>query len=86
MDINWTKNIKDEEEKTRFTNTLLHTKTVFRRMKEILKEYEEDLDSKETNLKTYEIPHWDHRQAHCNGYRQCLRQIDKLITLDQKEN
>jgi hypothetical protein len=85
MDINWTKNIKDEEEKERFVQNVLHSKLIFRRMKEILKEYEEDLDSKETNLKTYEVPNWAHRQAHCNGYRQALRQIDKLITLDPKE-
>lgn len=86
MDINWTRNIKDEEEKERFVNTLLHSKTVLRRLGEILDSYEDDLDSKETSLKTYETPNWEHRQAHCNGYRQCLRQIKNLINLDQKES
>lgn len=85
MDINWTKNIKDEEEKKKFVNFLLHSKQIFNRLDEILTEYENDLDSKETNLKTYEIPNWANRQAHCNGYRQCVRQIKKLINFDQKD-
>lgn len=85
MDITWTKNIKDEEEKTKFQNYLLHSKQLLDRLDEILVDYENELDAKETNLKTYEFPNWDYRQAHCNGYRQCVRQVRKLINLDPKD-
>lgn len=82
----WTKHIVgDTEEKTRFETSLRNSKWVLDRQTEILNEMEASLDRSETNPKTYEIPNWEYRQAHNNGYRQCLQLIKKLINLDQKE-
>lgn len=82
----WTKNIKDEEEKKRFQNKIFSSKEILDRQKEILKEIEcEDLEKHETGIKVYDCPNWSYRQAHINGFKACLKIVDKLITLDPKE-
>lgn len=86
MQIIWTKNIKDPEEKVRFENSLIGSRHVINRLKEILKEIEEeDLDRSEIDPKVYDSPSWSHKQAHKNGFRQALRIVDTIITLDPKE-
>lgn len=81
----WTKHIKDESEKERFNNELLGSKRVLDRLGALLQEVEGDLDNTEMNPKIYDLPNWDYRQAHTNGYRACLKTIKKLITLDQQD-
>lgn len=81
----WTKNIHTAEEKEQFKNSLRGSKWVLDRQHEILIELETALDRAETNPKTYDLPNWDYRQAHNNGYRQCLNLIKNLINLDQKD-
>jgi predicted FMN-binding regulatory protein PaiB len=34
----------------------------------------------------YALPNWDYRQAHYNGYVDCLKHIQFLINLDHKDN
>lgn len=81
----WTKHLKTEEEKERFRNSVLGSKQVLKRLQEILKEVEGDLDNSELNTKIYDIPNWSYRQADMNGFRRCLKTIQKIITLDQKD-
>jgi hypothetical protein len=81
----WTKHLKTEEEKERFKNSVLGSKTVLRRLQELLDEVEDDLDKTELNTKIYDIPNWDYRQADMNGFRRCLRTIRSIINLDQQE-
>lgn len=40
-------------------------------------------DSIERNTDTYNIPNWDYRQAHLNGFKDCLNKINKIISIDQ---
>lgn len=82
----WTKHISDEEEKVRFKQSVLGSKTVLNRLQTLLNEMKEDVDGLELNPKIYDIPNWDYRQADMNGYRRCLKQISKLINLDQETN
>ena len=79
----WTKHISDEQEKERFRNQILNSKQVLNRLQALLNEMKEDVDSTELNTKIYDIPNWDYRQADTNGYKRCLKQISKIITLDQ---
>lgn len=80
----WTKHLEDLNEKAEFEKTVLGSKRVLNRLKDILNEQEEALNINEVSPKNYEIPNWDYKQAHSNGYRQCLNVLKKLIDLDQQ--
>lgn len=85
----WTKHLHNPEEKKKFEQGVLSSKPVLDHLKGLLAEMETDLDRAETNPKNYEVPNWDYRQAHNNGYRQCLYILQKLVDLDSqvlKEN
>jgi hypothetical protein len=84
MKLDWTKHLKNSEEKTRFENLILGSRPVIERLNKILEEYEKSLNRSETDLTTYETPNWDYRQAHKNGYRACLYRIQELLNLDQR--
>jgi predicted phosphohydrolase len=81
----WTKHLEKPEDKERFKNEVLGSKMVLRRLQEILKEVESDLDNTELNTKVYDVPNWDYRQADINGSRRMLRTINKIINLDQQD-
>lgn len=81
----WHKHLADPEEKERFKNSVLGSKIVLERLQALINEMREDAENHELNTKVYDIPNWDYRQADTNGYKRCLNQISKLITLDQKE-
>lgn len=79
----WTKHISDEDEKQRFKNSVLGSKTVLDRLQELIDEMKADADNLEMSTKVYDVPNWDYRQADLNGYKRCLKQISKIINLDQ---
>ena len=80
----WTKHCKDDTEKEKVQKSIQGSKKTLDILHKILVEMESDLDRAEINPRTYEIPNWDYRQAHNNGYRQCLTTIMKLVNLDQQ--
>lgn len=82
----WTKHLKTEEDKERFRNSVLGSKVVLSRLQDILNEMKEDADNSELNTKIYDIPNWEYRQADTNGFKRCLRLVNKVINLDQEEN
>lgn len=82
----WTKHLKTEEEKERFKNSVLGSKVVLKRLQDIIKEVETDLDKTELSPKIYDIPNWDYRQADMNGFRRAIRTFQKIINLDQEEH
>jgi hypothetical protein len=82
----WTKNAKTQEEKEAFQKEVLGSKRVLNRLQVLLDEMKADVDTVELNTKIYDIPNWDYRQADMNGYKRCLKQISKLINLDQGNN
>lgn len=84
MITKWTSHLKVEDKK-QFEDEVKGSKRVLDRLKDILNESEKELDRSETNPKTYDIPNWDYRQAHNNGYRQCLYIMKKIVDLDQKD-
>lgn len=82
----WTKHISDEDEKQRFKNSVLGSKIVLERLQALLNEMKEDVEGTELSTKIYDIPNWDYRQADTNGFKRCLKLVNKIITLDQQEN
>ena len=82
----WTKNLRDPEEIEGFEKSLRNSYDVLDRLKEILKEIDDDLVRSELSVKAYETPSWSHLQAHKNGYRECIRDIFRLVNLDNKEH
>lgn len=81
----WTKHLKSEEDKERFRNSVLGSKYVLERLADILVGMEKEQDAIERNPQLYDLPNWDYRQAHLNGFRQCLNKINLLINLDQQD-
>jgi hypothetical protein len=81
----WTKNLKDPKDIERFKNSLLGSKIVLRRLMELLNEVGTDQDRIERDKRVYESPNWAYKQAHLNGFRDCLETIKKIIDLDQED-
>ena len=81
----WTSHLSDLEEKERFKSSVHGSRKVLERQMEILDEMIAELNSAETSPKNYEIPNWDYRQAHNNGFRQCLMVMKKLIEIKEDQ-
>ncbi len=86
MKTAWTQHIKDAEEKTKFEESVWHNKWLLEHLSKLLDTMERSLNRQEISPSAYDQPNWEYRQAHANGYRQCLKNIQELITLDPKEN
>lgn len=84
MYTEWTKHLKTPEEKAQFVDSLIGSKRVLDRLSQLLEEHEQTLERSETSLTAYDLPNWDYRQAHKNGYRAHLNAVKKLINLDQQ--
>lgn len=81
----WTNHLKDEDEKKRFKSYIYSSRGVLDRLRQITLDLEQQLDDKELNKDVYDSPSWAARQADNNGYRRCLRGLQKLLTLDPKD-
>lgn len=81
----WTKHLKDTKQKENFEKMVYGSKILLDRQKAILDERERQLDRSETNINTYDTPNWDVRQAHKNGYRECLQYLKMLVDIDSQQ-
>ncbi len=81
----WTRHLSNDEDKEQFIKGVQGSKWLLSHLDTIFVQMEKDLNRAEVNPKTYDLPNWAYRQAHNNGYRQCLELIRKLINLDHKE-
>lgn len=84
MYTKWTQHLSDPKEKADFEKEVLSCKFVFERLKEMLNEQKNEFERSEASTKVYDLPNWDYRQAHANGYKQCLNNLLKLVDLDQQ--
>lgn len=82
----WTQHLKTQEEKDDFYREVMGSKRVLRRLKDIISSKEFSLDYQEMSEKSYDSPNWAYRQAHRNGFRQCVEGYKKLIDLDQQDD
>lgn len=81
----WTQHITDDKEKVQFQASVIHSKWILEHLTLLLDKMEEGLEQQELSPRAYDQPNWDYRQAHANGFRQCLQKVKSLITLDQKD-
>lgn len=79
----WTQDIKDTEEKEAFTNHIRNSKAVLDKIVGILIAEQNALDRSETDMKSFDQPNWEYRQAYKNGYRACLTKITSLVDIDK---
>lgn len=84
MITKWTSHLQTDKEKEDFEKEVQGAKRVLDRLKTMVEEQEKELNQAEINTKNYEIPNWDYRQAHNNGYRQCLHIMKRIVDLDQR--
>lgn len=82
----WTQHLSNPEDKAKFQQEIYGAKRVLDRLRDIVSEKETSMDVQEMSLNSYESPSWAYRQAHNNGFKQCLTAFSNLINLDQKEN
>lgn len=75
----WTRHLKDPEDKERFKQSI-HKATIDR-LNDIVDKMLNDLERAEVNPQNYELPNWDYRQAHNNGYRQALILMKTLLEM-----
>lgn len=85
MQDKWYRHIKDHDEQKRFRSYIYNSKGVLDRLMDISKDLDKATENKELSPDTYDTPTWAAKQAHFNGYRQCLREFQLLLTLDQKD-
>jgi len=81
----WTKHLKTEEEKKKFEQSLQRAKWVFDHLLQMIRDSKASVEAQEISPKAYDSPNWAYKQAHANGYKQCLADFTKLITLDPKD-
>ena len=78
----WTSDRKTKEERESFTKTVLNetNNIVLMRLKKIIQQKRKELENSELSLSNYDSPNWDYKQAHTNGLRQGLKNVEELLT------
>ncbi len=85
MISSWTDHLKSDSEKEQYIKSVRHSKWILDDLSKLLIKIENGLDRQELSPRAYDEPNWAFRQAHANGFRQCLNKVQTLINLDQKE-
>lgn len=80
LSIQWAQGISDPDKKTSFESAIRNATTALGRLKEILVDKQGAVSAKETKIEAYENASWAYRQAHINGYRQCLKEMAELLS------
>jgi hypothetical protein len=86
MFVDWTKNLKTDEEKQHFEDRIRSSKDVLERLMQLLKERTDSIDMQTTTLKSFDSPNWANRRAFMDGFKSCSKIINKLIDLDQQKD
>jgi hypothetical protein len=81
----WTQHLDEEATKDRFRMSVSASKSILDRLKDIISERENVINSIETGVEIYSKPGWDALLAHYNGEKAALKFIKKLIDLDQQK-
>jgi hypothetical protein len=85
MYTKWTSHLSTEEEQNRFKETVLASKPVLNRIKDLMEIEEKTLDRTELDPKAYDNTNWPYKQAFKNGYRAGLAVAKKLVDIDNQK-
>jgi hypothetical protein len=78
MLLDWTRHLKNDEEKKSF-EAALRNSHLLNRLRDLLSEREKALTSKELSTQIYDSPSWPYLQAHINGKKEELLYLHKLL-------
>jgi uncharacterized protein YukE len=78
MNTAWTSHLTGDSKKE-FERTIQGSTVALRRMKEILRQYESEIQRHELSLAAYDTPSWPAKQAHINGMRQAYQRVADLL-------
>lgn len=81
----WTKHLTNPEEKEQYTKSLRNSKWILDHLSDLLTKVETDVTRQEISPRAYDNANWPYRQAHANGFKQAIRTVKQLISLDLKE-
>ena len=79
LSLEWTNHIREEDERTRFEQSVRSSSLVLSRLLQIIEQRENELDRQEAKLSDYDTPAWSHKQAHRNGERSSLKKLSGLL-------
>lgn len=81
----WTKHLTNPEEKEQYAKSLSNSKWILDHLSDLLTKVETDVTRQEISPRAYDNANWPYRQAHSNGFKQAIRVVKQLISLDLKE-
>ena len=76
----WTQHLRDEAAKQNFRDVLVNNSLILDRFLDILKQYEDEVSSKEIKEEHFEKPEFPTRQAYYLGRKAALKQVKDLFT------
>lgn len=78
--IIWTAHLQNNPDaKKDFESALQHSTVALSRLLEIIEISKDSLDKIENTSSSYDNPGWSHKQAHINGKRAALKDIEQLL-------
>lgn len=86
MIIAWTKHLKDPAAAKQFADYVKGSRQILERLKDIIQEDINNLDTNESSYKDFDTPNWQYKQAFRNGQRSTLKNIQRLLTIDPRED
>lgn len=81
MYTKWTQHLKTDDDKKRFENSVIGCRYVLERLRDIIDEEIKDIEKTEEDFNN---PSWAYKEAYSIGAKRKLRDLRKLINLDEQ--
>lgn len=82
VNLIWVKDLKNEEERTKFKETVLNSQKVLDKLREIV--YNMSIDRERVKSTDYDSPSWAYKQAHLNGEQEAYRKVIEILTFNKE--
>lgn len=81
LQVDWTKHLTDPDRREDFEKTLRNNTLIFKRLTDIITEWEQVILSEDRSKTQYQSPAWSELQAHRNGNLETLKKLKDLISI-----
>jgi len=81
--LDWTKGLDDQQKKD-FESLLRNSSRTLRKLRDLMTEYENALDSNQISVKSFDDHNWALRQAYINGQKSAYRKVKDLVTFIER--
>ena len=78
--MEWLKGLSPSEA-DKYKKSIISSKLVLDKLIEMCYNRRKEIDKQ---VFDYDTPSWSHKQAHNNGYKECLDDIIQLITINER--